>query len=206
MKILLASLNSGKLREYRQLAGASPVELDLIPNLRNLPPYAESAPTFAENSAGKALHYSRFVEEMVLADDSGLAVPALGGAPGVHSARYAGPNATDADRVRKLLGEMAGKEGDDRRARFVCVIAIARKDRASAIVSDSAEGLLTTEPCGVDGFGYDPIFLYPELGRTFAEMSQGEKNLYSHRGKAFRKILTLLATQGSTLPFVNART
>lgn len=205
LKILLASLNPGKLREYRQLAGDSPVELDLIPNLRELPHFEESAPTFAENGAGKALHYSRFVSEMVLADDSGLVVPALRGAPGVHSARYAGPDATDADRVRKLLGEMKGKEGEDRRARFVCVIAIARQRHASVIVSDSAEGLLTTGPRGSDGFGYDPVFLFPELRRTFAELSQEEKNQHSHRGKAFRKLLALLATGISVTPLVDSR-
>lgn len=205
LKILLASLNPGKLREYRHLAGDSPVELDLIPNLRDLPAFDESAPTFAENSAGKALHYSRLVNETVLADDSGLVVPALDGAPGVRSARYAGPDATDADRVSKLLGEMRGKEGDERRARFVCVIAIARQRRASAIVSDSAEGVLTTEPRGSDGFGYDPIFLFPELRRTFAELSQEEKNRHSHRGKAFRKILALLTTENSTTPFADPR-
>jgi XTP/dITP diphosphohydrolase len=198
-------MNPGKLREFRQLAGDSPIELDLIPNLRELPSFEESASTFAENSAGKALHYSRFIDEIVLADDSGLVVPALDGAPGVRSARYAGPNATDTDRVVKLLGEMKGKEGEDRRARFVCVIAIARQRHASAIVSDSTEGVLTMEPRGSDGFGYDPIFLFPELHRTFAELSQEEKNQHSHRGKAFRKLLALLATQNSLTPHVDSR-
>lgn len=205
LKIFLASLNPGKLREFRELAGDSPVELDLIPNLRELPAFKESSPTFAENSAGKALHYSRFVNEMVLADDSGLVVPALGGAPGVRSARYAGPGATDADRARKLLDEMKGKEGEDRRARFVCVIAIARQRHAAAIVSDTAEGILTTEPRGSDGFGYDPIFLFPQLHRTFAELSQEEKNLHSHRGRAFRKLLALLAPENSLTPHVDSR-
>ena len=121
MKLFLASSNPGKLREYRELAGDAAVELDLVPNFRDIPAFEETAPTFSENSAGKALHYSKFSGELVLADDSGLVVPALGGAPGVYSARYAGPDATDADRVRKLLREMEGKNGDDRRARFICV-------------------------------------------------------------------------------------
>src|ERR1700689_2561854 len=123
LRILLASSNPGKLREYRELAAA--LEIELMPDFRGLPPFEESAPTFAENGAGKALHYSRFTQEIVLADDSGLVVPALGGRPGVHSARYAGPGASDADCVRKLLREMRGTEGNHRRARFVCVIALA---------------------------------------------------------------------------------
>jgi XTP/dITP diphosphohydrolase len=188
--ILIASSNPGKLREYRELAsGSDGVSFELLPNFRELPPFEESAPTFAENSAGKALHYSQFASEMVLAEDSGLVVYALGGAPGVHSARYAGPNATDADRNRKLLGEMRGKRGDDRRARFICVTTIARRGQAIAIFSDLAQGLIAEEPRGADGFGYDPVFLLPELGRTFAQLSSQEKNLYSHRGRAFRKVL-----------------
>lgn len=191
IRIALASSNPGKLREYIELAGPH-IQVDLLPNFRDLPPFDESAPTFAENSAGKALHYSRHTRELVLADDSGLVVPALGGAPGVHSARYAGPDATDADRYRKLLSEMQGKEGDARRAHFVCVIAIAREGQALAVVSDRAQGILTNEPRGSGGFGYDPIFWFPELGRTYAELTPAEKNQYSHRGKAFRKTVKVL--------------
>src|SRR5580704_4351128 len=189
--MVLASSNPGKLREYLELAGPH-VQVELLPNFHDLYPFDESAPTFAENAAGKALHYSRHARELVLADDSGLVVPALNGAPGVHSARYAGPDATDVDRYRKLLHEMEGKEGDARRARFVCVIAIAREGRAIAVVSDRTQGILTSEPRGSGGFGYDPIFLFPELGRTYAELRPTEKNLYSHRGKAFRKIVETL--------------
>src|SRR5271163_3701061 len=117
-KLFLASSNPGKLREYLELALGSGVAIELLPRFGEFPSFEESAPTFAENAAGKALDYSRFTDDAVLADDSGLVVPALGGAPGVHSARYAGAGATSADRVRKLLGEMAGKTGDERRARF----------------------------------------------------------------------------------------
>lgn len=192
MKIHLASSNSGKLREYRELAVGSALEIELLPNIRELPPFDESAPTFAENAAGKALHYSRFTMEFVLADDSGLVVPALGGAPGVRSARYAGPNATDADNVRKLLGKMEGEEGDDRRARFVCVIAIARQGRVFVVVSDFAEGILAKEPRGKNGFGYDPVFCFADTGRTYAEVLPDEKNRHSHRGRAFRKVVEFL--------------
>lgn len=201
VRLLLASSNPGKLREYRELAAGSPLEIDLIPNFRELPAFDESAPTFAQNGAGKALHYSRFVEGIVIADDSGLVVPALGGAPGVRSARYAGPDATDADCMRRLLREMAGKTGDERRARFVCVIAIARRGRALAVVSDSAEGILATEPRGANGFGYDPIFRFPDGGRTYAEASPEEKSRQSHRGKAFRKVRDLLLSSNFSTPF-----
>jgi len=192
VRILLATSNPGKLREYRELAAGTTLEIEPLPNFRDFPAFDESAPTFAENSAGKALNYSRFTSEIVLADDSGLVVPALGGAPGVLSARYAGPNATGADCVRKLLGEMAEKAGDERRARFVCVITIARHGRAVGIVSDRAEGIIASEPRGSGGFGYDPIFCFPDGLRTYAEASADEKNLASHRGRAFRRLMDVL--------------
>jgi XTP/dITP diphosphohydrolase len=192
VRILLATSNSGKLREYRELASGTTLEIDLLPKFRDFPAFGESAPTFAENSAGKALHYSQFTSEIVLADDSGLVVPALGGAPGVHSARYAGPNATSEDRVRKLLREMEGKAGEERRARFVCVTTIAQQGRGLAVVSDCAEGTITIEPRGANGFGYDPIFCFSNDRRTYAEASFDEKNIASHRGKAFRKLVELL--------------
>jgi XTP/dITP diphosphohydrolase len=197
IRVILATSNPGKLREYSVLAGEFSVELDLLPSLGDIPAFEESAPTFAENAVGKAQYYSKHSSGIVLADDSGLVVPALGGAPGVHSARYARPNAADADRVRKLLRAMDGKEGLERRARFVCVTAIAQQGRVLAAVSDFAEGTLTKEPRGTDGFGYDPIFFFKQLGRTYAEIAGKEKNKYSHRGKAFRKALAVLAAQNS---------
>jgi XTP/dITP diphosphohydrolase len=192
IQVFLASSNPGKLREYRVLSGDSPVELALLPNFTEVPLFEETALTFAENSAGKALHYSRFATGTVLADDSGLVVPALGGAPGVYSARYAGPGASDSDRVQKLLREMSALSGDDRKARFVCVTTLAQNGRAVAILSDSAEGVIAKAPQGSGGFGYDPVFLFPQLGRTYAEITREEKNQYSHRGRAFRKALAFL--------------
>lgn len=179
------------------MAAGSPVELELLPNFDELPAFDEAAPTFAENAAGKALHYSRYRREIVLADDSGLVVPALGGAPGVRSARYAGREATDEDRYRKVLREMEGKQGGERSARFVCVVALARGGKALVVASDRAEGTLTGEPRGSNGFGYDPIFFFPPLDGTFAEISPWEKNRYSHRGKAFRKALNYLVNSAS---------
>jgi XTP/dITP diphosphohydrolase len=189
IRLVLASSNPGKLREYQELA-AGHIDIELPAKFRDLPPFDEAAPTFGENAAGKALYYSRHITGLVLADDSGLVVPSLGNAPGVRSARFAGPTATDADRYTKLLRELEGKEGQARRAHFVCVVAIAREGHALAIVSDRVDGMITTRPQGPHGFGYDPVFLLPELGRTYAELSSVEKNQYSHRGKAFRKLLS----------------
>jgi XTP/dITP diphosphohydrolase len=192
--LVVASSNEGKLREYRALVGTfgAGIALELLPNFDALPKFAEAAPTFAENAVGKALHYSRLFPRLLIADDSGLVVPALGGAPGVHSARYAGPAATDADRVQKLLGEMRDKRAQDRRARFVCVLALAEAGNVRGVFSASAEGEVLETPRGAGGFGYDPIFVLPELSKTFAELSREEKNRLSHRGKAFRKALDFL--------------
>jgi len=190
--IFLASSNAGKLREYVRLAPASRIRFDLMPGLGGLPLSDESAPTFAENAAGKALHYSQFTDGVVLAEDSGLVVPALNGAPGVKSARYAGENATDTDRVQKLLYEMRGLTGAMRAAKFVCVTALARNGRAIAVVSGDVHGAIALQPSGAGGFGYDPVFLSPEIGKTFAEVGPEEKDRLSHRGKAFRKLLAFL--------------
>jgi XTP/dITP diphosphohydrolase len=198
--VLLASTNTGKLREYRELAPGANLDLQLLPNFGSLPIFEETAPTFAENAAGKALHYSRFTSSTVLADDSGLVVPALGGAPGVYSARYAGPGATDADCVRKLLHEMQGLQGEQRRARFICAIAIARQGRALAVISDFVDGRISLGSCGTGGFGYDPVFVLPALDRTFAELLPNEKNQYSHRGRAFAKVRELFLLRDFSLP------
>ena len=197
-KLFLASSNAGKLAEYRVLARASApsvvIDLALLPDFDVLPAFEENAPTFAENAAGKALHYSRLQEGLVFADDSGLVVPALGGAPGVHSARYAGADATNSQRIEKLLGELRGKTGEERSAHFVCAIALAKRRRALAIVTDRADGQILEAPRGSGGFGYDPVFYFPTAKKTFAELSAEEKNRYSHRGKAFRKLLAALSS------------
>jgi len=194
-KLLLASSNPGKLREYQVLAEGSAVELALLPGFDRLPRFDESAPTLAENALGKALHYSRFAELPVIADDSGLVVPALGGAPGVHSARYGGPQASDADRIQKLLAELRSKGVTERCARFVCVLALALQGQVLAVFSDHVAGELLEAPRGSEGFGYDPIFFFPTLGRSFAELTRQEKNQHSHRGKAFRKLLAFLESR-----------
>lgn len=176
------------------LAATTPLstELTLVPDFDALPAFEEGASTFAENAAGKALHYSRLWNGLVFADDSGLVVPALGGAPGVHSARCAGPHATNAQKIEKLLGEMRSKTGNERVAHFVCAIALAEHGSARAIVTDHVDGEILAAPRGSGGFGYDPVFYIPALGKTFAEISAEEKNQRSHRGKAFRRLLAAL--------------
>jgi XTP/dITP diphosphohydrolase len=203
VKLFLASSNPGKLAEYRALvetdahglndALAPRVEIDLLPRFDSLPSFEENAPTFAENAAGKALHYSRLAAGVVFADDSGLVVPALGGAPGVHSARYAGLGATNTERIAKILGELRGKTGPERAAYFVCAIAVAQRGRATAIVTARVDGEILETPRGVGGFGYDPVFYFPALKKTFAELLPEEKNRISHSWKAFRKLLTGLS-------------
>jgi XTP/dITP diphosphohydrolase len=198
VKLYLASSNPGKLAEYRVLAQSlAPVcamEVELLPRFETLPSFEENAPTFAENAAGKALHYSRFHDGLIFADDSGLVVPALDGAPGVHSARYAGPDATSAERNGKLLAALRGKTAAEREAHFVCAIALAQHGRAHAVVTASVHGEILEAPRGAAGFGYDPVFYFPPLKKAFAEIPTAEKNQHSHRGQAFRKLAVFLAS------------
>jgi XTP/dITP diphosphohydrolase len=202
-KLYLASSNPGKLGEFRALAATvapvvpkgdeARVEIGLLPGFDSLPSFEEDAPTFAENAVGKALHYSRLGGALVIADDSGLVVPALGGEPGVRSARYAGANATNEQRIAKLLGELRGKEGAERAAYFVCALALAERGRAIAIVTARVDGEILESPRGSGGFGYDPVFYFPALGKTFAEILPEQKNRISHRGKAFLRMLASLS-------------
>jgi XTP/dITP diphosphohydrolase len=196
VELFLASSNLRKLGEFRTLARATMprllVTLELLPRFDSLPSFAEGEPTFAENAAGKALHYSRLYDGLVFADDSGLVVPALSGAPGVRSARYAGPTATSGERNAKLLAKLGGKAGPERRAYFACAIALAERGRAIAIVTGRVDGEILEAPLGTGGFGYDPVFYFPPLHRAFAELTPEEKNEHSHRGKAFRRLLSFL--------------
>jgi XTP/dITP diphosphohydrolase len=207
VKLFLASSNPGKLAEFCVLAatrslmatiapdiGFSRVEIAMLPGFDSHPSFEENAPTFAENAAGKALYYSSLAEGHVFADDSGLVVPALDGAPGVYSARYAGANATNADRIAKLLGELREKKRAERAAHFLCAIALAKRGRALAVVTARVDGEILQTPQGTGGFGYDPVFYFPALKKTFAELLPEEKNIHSHRGKAFRKLLTAIGT------------
>jgi XTP/dITP diphosphohydrolase len=190
-KLYLASSNPGKLKEFLAIGNvaAAGLDLELLPGFAQLAAFPEDAPTFAENAAGKALHASAISEQAVCADDSGLVVPALGGEPGVRSARYAGEHATGAENIARLLNALRGKSGKDREAYFVCVLAVARQRRVLAIITNRVDGEILEAPRGSGGFGYDPVFYLPALRKTFAEISGAEKNRYSHRGKAFRRLL-----------------
>lgn len=197
VELILASSNPGKVEEFRALAAKcapkAGVTIELLENFDRLPAFEENEPTIAENAAGKALHYSRLASGLVFADDSGLIVPALGGAPGVRSARYAGAGASSTERIAKLLWEMSGKLGEERRAYFVCAIALAREGHPLAVVSDRVDGEILEAPRGSGGFGYDPVFYFAPWKKTFAEIDAEEKNEVSHRGKAFRKLLAAIA-------------
>jgi XTP/dITP diphosphohydrolase len=191
-RLVLASGNPGKLKEYQVLAAGHDWELQLLPNFATIPEFPENAPTFAENAAGKALCYSRHCSDVVFADDSGLVVPTLGGAPGVQSARFAGPGASDEAKFAKLLDALKGKQAGERAAYFVCVIAVAFEGCCTTVVSAKVDGAILESPRGSRGFGYDPVFYFQPLGKAFAELTAEEKNQHSHRGKAFRRLMEAL--------------
>jgi XTP/dITP diphosphohydrolase len=180
------SSNPGKLREF--VLAALPIQT--LPNLKAIPAPEETGATFEENAALKAAYYSQFTAELVFADDSGLAVDALNGAPGVYSARYAGDNATAAGNNRLLLERLDGVA--NRRARFVCAIALARTGDVITTVHGEVEGEILHAPRGSSGFGYDPLFFYPPRNCGFAELSPEEKFQVSHRGNALRALAAFL--------------
>ncbi len=186
--LAIATRNAGKLREFRELLLPLQSEILSLADLGVDAEFEESGNTFAENARLKAVEYSRIVRFPVLADDSGLEVEALGGRPGIHSARYAGPEASDEDRVRKLLTELE-RAGGERAARFVCSLALAQGGTLLLESEGECRGTIAREPRGTNGFGYDPVFFFPALGRTYAELSQAEKNLYSHRSRAVASLL-----------------
>lgn len=184
--LVIATRNKGKTAEIRELLQDFPVEIKNLDDFGPIPEVEEDGETFDDNAYKKASFAARVLGFPALADDSGLTVPALGGAPGVHSARYAGEDASDADRNEKLLGEMTGKS--DRRAAFECVISVAVPTGAALTYEGRCEGLVTQEPAGDNGFGYDPVFFHPPLKKTFAQMTRAEKNSVSHRGKALSEL------------------
>ena len=188
-EVLLATGNAGKLRELREIAAGSPLTFRGLADFPNVPEAVEDGATFAENARLKALHYAAATGSYTLADDSGLEVDALGGAPGVHSARYAGEPRSDAANNRKLLEALAGVPPEQRTARFRCAMALARAGAVLCESNGTVEGRITDEPRGENGFGYDPLFLVPALGQTVAELSADRKHALSHRGQALRAML-----------------
>ena len=189
MSVILyaCSTNAGKLREF-SLAAGSGYQIDPLPGLPRIPAPEENGVTFEENASTKSAYYSNFASELVFADDSGLEVPSLDNAPGVYSARFAGPDATDLANNEMLLKKLAGV--NDRSARFVCVVALARSGQVLQTFRGWVEGTLLHAPRGLNGFGYDPLFFYPPMQRSFAELGADEKFAVSHRGKALRKMLS----------------
>ena len=189
MILYACSTNTGKLREFASAgreSGIAGLAIEPLPRLKTIPAPEEDGSTFEENARAKAVYYSGFAEQLVFADDSGIEVDALGGAPGVYSARYAGPNATDAENNTLLLQTLEGIA--DRAARFVCVIALAQNGQALELVRGSVEGEILHAPRGEGGFGYDPLFFYPPRGCSFAELGAEEKFAVSHRGNALRAL------------------
>jgi XTP/dITP diphosphohydrolase len=195
--ILIATSNAGKLSDFAGAAASLGIEIAAIPNFAALPSVVEDGLTFEENARKKAESYSREVPgEIVLADDSGLEVDALKGAPGVHSARYAADaphlmdnNTDDEANNTRLLRELKDVPPDKRNGRFVCVIAAARDGQTLEVFRGEAEGTILNRPRGTNGFGYDPLFYFPQIQKAFAELTPEEKAQHSHRGAAFRQFL-----------------
>ena len=196
-RILIASSNPGKMRDFAGAAAEHGIEIASIPNFSSLPIVVEDGLTFEDNARKKAEQYSRYVPgEIVVADDSGLEVDALNGAPGVHSARYAADephladtNTEDEANNARVLRELNGVPPEKRTARFVCVLAAGRDGKLLTSFRGTAEGIILHAPRGTNGFGYDPLFYFPRIGKTFAELCAEEKAKYSHRGAAFRAFL-----------------
>ena len=194
-KLLLASSNLGKIREYRLLLGDLGYQIVTLSEQGISKVITESGNTYEQNAEMKATTYAKLSQLITLADDSGLEVDALHGKPGIHSARFAGKNATDTDRVTKLLAMMDDIPWDRRTAHFKCVIAIATPEGKLRLCQDKCRGIIAFEAKGENGFGYDPIFHLPELAKTLAELPLELKNQLSHRGQAAqraRKILNQL--------------
>jgi len=196
-RILIATSNPGKLRDFAGAASSYGIEVVPVPRFSSLPSAVEDGSTFEANARKKAEHYSRYIPgEIVLADDSGLEVDALGGDPGVHSARYAADdprkaesNTDDEANNARLIRELKSVPPDQRTGRFVCVIAAARDGETLAVFRGTAEGIILDRPRGSNGFGYDPLFYFPQIRKTFAELSAEQKAQFSHRGAAFRGFL-----------------
>jgi XTP/dITP diphosphohydrolase len=183
-RIVIATKNKGKVREFQELFQEKGVEVISLFDLPNSPDIAETGATFKENAILKAEEICSQINELVIADDSGLSVDYLGGKPGVFSARYAGEEKNDQKNLEKVLLELDGVDPEKRTARFHCALALAIPNQQTIVVEGLCEGLITTEPIGEHGFGYDPIFFVKEKNKTMAQLPQIEKNKISHRANA----------------------
>lgn len=194
MELVIATRNSGKLREIRRLFGDVGIDVTGLENFPEIPEVIEDGDSFAANAEKKARTIAQLTGRPTLADDSGLEVAALGCAPGIYSARYAGAEASDADNNRKLLAEMAGTTKEQRSASFCCVMAYCEPQGVCHLFEGRLHGIILDAPRGEGGFGYDPLFLVPEYGKTLAELPLDVKNRISHRGQALRRVLNFLQT------------
>lgn len=185
--IVLATTNKGKIREIRELLKDHPIDIKKLSDFGPTPEVIEDGETFDENAYIKSSFTARILGYPAMADDSGLCVAALDGAPGVYSARYAGEKATDEQNIKKMLLDM--KDKDNRNAIFKCVISIAVPTGAALTYEGKCPGVLTRTPAGENGFGYDPLFFYPDMNKTFAQLSMKEKGSVSHRGKALQQVV-----------------
>jgi len=192
MQIVIATANSDKLREIGQILDMDDLQISSLADFRGLPPVAEDGDSFADNALLKAQAAAYHTGLWALADDSGLVVPALDGQPGIFSARFAGPGATYADNVAKVLDLLRDVPDERRQAEFVCSIALVGTNNRAYISEGRLPGMIVRQPRGSGGFGYDPIFLLPDKGKTLAELDPGEKNAISHRTAALRRIKPLL--------------
>jgi XTP/dITP diphosphohydrolase len=192
-KLLIATNNQGKAREFHELLDRIPFELVTLADLGITTQVEETGKTFEENARIKACAYAAASGLVTLADDSGLEVEALGGEPGIRSARYAGENASDSDRVNLLLSKLKSIPLDKRNARFKCVIAISTPTGEIAVTEGECQGLIEFEPKGKNGFGYDPVFFFPDLGKTMAELPSEVKGQISHRARAARQVPDILS-------------
>lgn len=199
-RLLLATRNPGKVREIRRALEGLPLEVVGLADAPAGPPPRETGRTFAENARAKGRFYSRKWAGWTLAEDSGLEVDRLGGAPGVRSARFSSPRPTDAKNIRKLLRLLGPAPASERGARFVCVMVLARDGRVVREFRGAVRGRIAAAPRGDSGFGYDPVFYYPRLRRTFAELPAEVKNGVSHRGRAVRKLRRFLERAARALP------
>jgi XTP/dITP diphosphohydrolase len=192
-RLLIATTNRGKLREIEPILDGIPFEIRTLADFPGVVAPEETGATFAENARAKALHYTQATGELTVAEDSGLAIDALGGAPGIASARYGGPDASYPEKFARIYDALRAKNALDSPARFVCAVAVARDGRVLFETEGTIEGRMAAAPKGEGGFGYDPIFYYPPFGATLAE-AVDRKSAVSHRGQAFRTLRGFLCS------------
>ena len=194
MNLLIATTNPSKVEEIRAILTDLPIEVETLASYPSIPEPEETGTTFAENATRKALHYAAATDQLTVAEDSGLQINALDGAPGIHSARFNG--ATYPEKFQRIYQQLQERGAAGSSARFVCALALARRGQIIYERRETIEGRIAASPRGTGGFGYDPIFLFPPCGRTLAEMAPDEKAAVSHRGKAFRALLGFLGESG----------